>query len=779
MNLLNRRGLSIMLAITLLAISILPSIAQDEEPTGSIAFVDADGNPVDVGYNLQQGNNAKGGCCRAIVEVDPGDWTVAVQDGLVEQENVTVEVGQTVTVTVQMTGVRVVDSNGLPYETTIDVGEGERNSSFLILAPGDYTVSVPEAGVEGEAVTLALGESYTATVEIAQGTVAFVDTAGEPVTVEYELEGEEDYEDEGSQVIVVPGEYDLSIAFTQYSDTPMSISVAAGETQIITIEEFLISTVHFVDAAGEPLNLGYTLSWATGGRFANGESLTVEPGSYTITISGTDVADLALELVAGETTELVLDAQPVLVKFVDADNNPTSPFGLLDTGSEQRCICAEEIEVQAGTYSLFGDDTILEPGSTSTITVEDPDNNDVLITAVDALIPLLETRVLSDDMMDDDMGDDTDDEAMGGSGEWLFELVEVTTGDCPAFGITEPDMALAFFEPLTLVEDGDSLVSDEGVSLTLDGDQYVMIENDGELESEIIVGPAGASVMTGTLSWKFNHTEENPCIVEGTVTATAQGGMAGGGDVADDTETTEPAENDGDGTEAIEASSEGSDDMGGSCTVAADQAGVVGVHVGPGTNRTRIAFLEAGTDFAVIGQAQDGDGATWFALNPEEAAPGKLIEQAWVPRADIRESGDCDSVEAMEGSAVVPASGSGAASTENIPSGLAGSYLLQMVSASEADCPGLGITDAATAMSLFEPTVLTPSADGSTLTSADGLVMVWDGSQYGLTFSEGALVMVVTLVPTSDTTMAGGINWTINAEDSNCSIVGSVSATAQ
>ena len=761
MNLLNRRGLSIMLAIALLAISILPSIAQDEEPTGSIAFVDADGNPVDVGYNLRQGNSAKGGCCQAIVDIAPGDWTVVVSDGLVDTENVTVEVGQTVTVTVQMTGVRVVDSNGLPYETAIDVGEGERNSSFLILAPGDYTVSVPEAGVEGEAVTLALGESYTATVEIAQGTVAFVDAAGEPISVEYELDGEENYEDEGSQVIVVPGEYDLSIAFTQYSDAPMSISVAAGETQTITIEEFLISTVRFVDAAGEPLDLGYTLSWATGGRFANGESLTVEPGSYTITISRTDVADLALELVAGETTELVLDAQTALVKFVDADNNPTSPFGLLDTGSGQRCICAEEIEVQAGTYSLFGDDMILEPGSTSTITVEDPDNNDVLLTAVDALIPLLETRVVSDDMMDDDMGDDTSDESMGDSGEWLFELVEVTTGDCPAFGITEPDMALAFFEPLTLVADGDSLVSDQDISLTLDGDQYVMIQNDGELDINIAVGPAGESVMTGTLSWKFNHTEENPCIVEGNVTATAQGDMADMGS-----------------TEMTEASSEGDPPMGDSCTVATDQAGVVGVHVGPGTNRTRIAFLEAGVDFAVIGQAQDGDGATWFALTPEEAAPGKLIDQAWVARADIRESGDCDTVEAMEGSAVVPASG-GAGSTENTPSGLAGSYLLQMVSVSEADCPGLGITDAATAMSLFEPTVLTPNADGSVLTGPDGLVMVWDGSQYGLTFSEGALVMVVTLVPTSDTTMAGGINWTINAEDSNCSVAGSVSATAQ
>lgn len=90
------------------------------------------------------------------------------------------------------------------------------------------------------------------------------------------------------------------------------------------------------------------------------------------------------------------------------------------------------------------------------------------------------------------------------------------------------------------------------------------------------------------------------------------------------------------------------------CTVYAEDADVVEVRVGPGLHRTSVTFLPPDTQFLVLGRTEDSSGAVWYQLDKEQAAPGKLITEAWVASEDVVASAGCDAVAEVSAPPIVP-----------------------------------------------------------------------------------------------------------------------------
>lgn len=80
------------------------------------------------------------------------------------------------------------------------------------------------------------------------------------------------------------------------------------------------------------------------------------------------------------------------------------------------------------------------------------------------------------------------------------------------------------------------------------------------------------------------------------------------------------------------------------CFVSTDRADSVEMRVGPGENRSVIAFLPEGAEFTVTGAFTDNDGNLWYQLDKDEIAPDSSAAELWVAQADVTESGDCSEV---------------------------------------------------------------------------------------------------------------------------------------
>jgi hypothetical protein len=90
------------------------------------------------------------------------------------------------------------------------------------------------------------------------------------------------------------------------------------------------------------------------------------------------------------------------------------------------------------------------------------------------------------------------------------------------------------------------------------------------------------------------------------------------------------------------------------CTVSVDTANTAQLRVGPGTNRSSVAFLPPNVDVEVIGFAVADDGSEWFRLDKEQAAPQSAANELWVAREQVDEQGDCDAVGEVAAPPVVP-----------------------------------------------------------------------------------------------------------------------------
>lgn len=107
-------------------------------------------------------------------------------------------------------------------------------------------------------------------------------------------------------------------------------------------------------------------------------------------------------------------------------------------------------------------------------------------------------------------------------------------------------------------------------------------------------------------------------------------------------------------TSGTSSTTSGSAGSGEPCVVSVESANSAALRVGPGTNRSSVAFLPAGEEFAVIGSATANDGSAWFKLDKAEAAPRSAANEIWVARADVDETGDCDAVADAAPPPVVP-----------------------------------------------------------------------------------------------------------------------------
>jgi len=80
------------------------------------------------------------------------------------------------------------------------------------------------------------------------------------------------------------------------------------------------------------------------------------------------------------------------------------------------------------------------------------------------------------------------------------------------------------------------------------------------------------------------------------------------------------------------------------CTLSTTSSDTVQIRVGPGFNRTVIAFLPANVDFEAQGQTTDDDGNVWFRVPEDQAAPTKAVNETWIAGDDVDQSGDCAGV---------------------------------------------------------------------------------------------------------------------------------------
>ncbi len=141
---------------------------------------------------------------------------------------------------------------------------------------------------------------------------------------------------------------------------------------------------------------------------------------------------------------------------------------------------------------------------------------------------------------------------------------------------------------------------------------------------------------------------------------------------------------------------------GGTCTVGVTTRDTARLRVGPGENRTAIAFLPIGDGYTVNGRFVDDDGGVWYQLNKDEAAPQSAASEIWVSADEVDEEGDCDNVGDTSAPPIVPivpgAPPAGGGGSEPPPPGvitgvvpLGGFYRITFLSAMiDASCQGSG-----------------------------------------------------------------------------------------
>lgn len=90
------------------------------------------------------------------------------------------------------------------------------------------------------------------------------------------------------------------------------------------------------------------------------------------------------------------------------------------------------------------------------------------------------------------------------------------------------------------------------------------------------------------------------------------------------------------------------------CFVSVDTADTARLRVGPGFNRSSVAFLPIGDAFSVTGRIEDEDGAIWYQLDKAEAAPQSAANEIWVLAEEVEAVGDCDLVGETTAPPIVP-----------------------------------------------------------------------------------------------------------------------------
>lgn len=145
------------------------------------------------------------------------------------------------------------------------------------------------------------------------------------------------------------------------------------------------------------------------------------------------------------------------------------------------------------------------------------------------------------------------------------------------------------------------------------------------------------------------------------------------------------------------------------CTVSTDKGRTAAVRIGPGTNRTAIAFLTPNTDYTVLDQTTLKDGSKWWKLDKDQAAPNKSIQEAWVSQDQVVTKGGCDNLSG----GVPPTQPPPTPATAMVPNG--GTWTLTIGPDLEVDCGGAKQTTTLPPSSSTSKLFMTVDDDGSAI----------------------------------------------------------------
>jgi hypothetical protein len=90
------------------------------------------------------------------------------------------------------------------------------------------------------------------------------------------------------------------------------------------------------------------------------------------------------------------------------------------------------------------------------------------------------------------------------------------------------------------------------------------------------------------------------------------------------------------------------------CFVSTQDEDMVQLRVGPGENRSVIAFLPAGEDFTVTGSFTDNDDGLWYQLDKAEVDPDSPAAELWVSADAVDATEDCEAVAAVGAPPIIP-----------------------------------------------------------------------------------------------------------------------------
>ncbi len=192
------------------------------------------------------------------------------------------------------------------------------------------------------------------------------------------------------------------------------------------------------------------------------------------------------------------------------------------------------------------------------------------------------------------------------------------------------------------------------------------------------------------------------------------------------------------------------------CFVSVDSAQTARLRVGPGENRTSVAFLPPNDEFSVTGRFEAADGSVWYQLDKEEAAPQSAANEIWVSADEVETVGDCDTVGDTAAPPVVPIVGGGGAggqagggsppTTGAIP--LSGTWRFVFNPTANASCQGGG--------NVVLNTSDVVSGDFTEfLTVLNGGAQVrWGGDTWVFNADTGEYIGIITLSATSEIPVA-------------------------
>lgn len=309
-------------------------------PTASgIQMVDLNGEPLpDMNFSIVDpatGDWLNGGT--GTLAIEPGDYHIVVNTAFPQPFDVTVVDAALTPVQVDPAQgvVRIVDLAGNPlpemyFNVTDPVsGEVHYGQGEMAVPPGTYPVGVNTAFATAVEATVADGQTVDVPVDPAFGTIVLTDLSGAPLdTMNFNVsapDGEPVYAQ--GELNVPPGTYTLRVGV----QPPMEVEITVTDGQRLEVPvNNEAGVIRLVDRAGQPLTgMGFNVIEPSTGNetYANGQ-ISLPPGEYTVRADVVFPTETTATVIAGQTTDVTVDAPTGTVQLVDEQGQPLPDLAL-------------------------------------------------------------------------------------------------------------------------------------------------------------------------------------------------------------------------------------------------------------------------------------------------------------------------------------------------------------------------------------------------------------------------------------------------------------------